>query len=62
MPFTLIIREEALEEMRETFLYYEGVQAGLGERFLSEVQKIYNKSGNTLNSTDLLTSIKEYGM
>jgi hypothetical protein len=43
MPYTLIIREEALEEMREGFLYYEDVQSGLGERFLFELQKRYNE-------------------
>ena len=43
MPYTLVIREEALEEMKDAFLYYEGVQSGLGERFLSELQKRYNE-------------------
>ncbi len=43
MPYTLFIREEALEEMKEAFLYYESVQPGLGERFLSELQKRYNE-------------------
>ena len=33
MPYILIIREEALEETREAFLYYEGVQPGLGKIF-----------------------------
>lgn len=43
MPYTLIIREEALEEMKDAFLYYERTQSGLGEKFLSELEKRYNE-------------------
>jgi hypothetical protein len=43
MPYTLIIREEAVEEVKQAYLYYEGVQEGLGERFLSELQKRYSE-------------------
>ena len=43
MPYTLIIREEALEEMKDAYLYYERAQSGLGERFLSELQKRYDE-------------------
>lgn len=43
MPYKLIIREEAFEEMREAFLYYESVQLELGERFLSEIQKKFDE-------------------
>ena len=43
MPYTLIIREEALEEMKDAYLYYENAQSGLGERFLSELEKRYNE-------------------
>lgn len=42
MPYALIIREEALEEMKDAYLYYEHAQTGLGERFLSELQKRYD--------------------
>lgn len=43
MPYALIIRSEALEEMKDAYLYYERAQSGLGERFLSELQKRYNE-------------------
>ena len=43
MSYTLIIREEALEEMKDAFLYYERAQTGLGERFLFELEKRYNE-------------------
>ena len=43
MSYTLIIREEALEEMKDAFFYYERTQTGLGERFLFELEKRYNK-------------------
>jgi hypothetical protein len=43
MPYTLIIREEANEEMKNAFLYYEHAQPGLGERFLFELEKRFNE-------------------
>ena len=43
MPYTLIIREEALEEMKDAFLYYERAQTGLGERFLFELEKKFSE-------------------
>jgi len=42
MAYSLIIREEANEEMVRAYLYYEKIQNGLGERFLSEVSKLFN--------------------
>ena len=42
MPYTLIIRDEAVEEVKDAYLYYERVQEGLGERFLSELLKRYS--------------------
>ena len=41
MPYTLIVREEAVEEAKEAYLYYELNQEGLGERFLFELRKRY---------------------
>lgn len=43
MPYSLIIREESLEEMENAFLYYESAQSGLGERFLSELKKRFSE-------------------
>ena len=42
MPYTLIIREEANDDMAQAYVYYEEIQEGLGERFLSEVSIRYN--------------------
>jgi hypothetical protein len=43
MPYTLIIREEAVEEVKRAYLYYEDLQIGLGERFLTELQSRYSE-------------------
>lgn len=42
MLYILIIREEANNEMAQAYLYYEEIQEGLGERFLTEVSNRYN--------------------
>lgn len=42
MPNNLIIRDEANEDMAQAYLYYEKIQNGLGERFLSEVSELFN--------------------
>ncbi|MFA6059639.1 MAG: type II toxin-antitoxin system RelE/ParE family toxin [Taibaiella sp.] len=39
MPYTLVIKEEARLDMLEAYQYYEQQQTGLGEQFLSEVEK-----------------------
>lgn len=36
--YTIIVTEEAREELLQSYLYYEQVQLGLGERFLFEVE------------------------
>lgn len=41
MHYILIIRDEAVEEVKDAYLYYERVREGLGERFLSELRKRY---------------------
>ena len=39
MQYFLIVRQEAVEEMKAAYLYYESITEGLGERFLSELHK-----------------------
>jgi len=39
MPYTLILKEGAHLDMLDAYHYYEQQQPGLGERFLSELQK-----------------------
>lgn len=41
MTYTLVIKEEARQDMLAAYLYYEEQQVDLGERFLSEVQKCF---------------------
>lgn len=38
MLYELVIQEEAVADMKESYDHYEQQQAGLGERFLSAVQ------------------------
>ncbi len=38
MIYRLFVKEEARIEMLDTYFYYEQQQAGLGERFLSELE------------------------
>ncbi len=39
MPYKLIIKEEARQDIQHAYSYYEEQQKGLGERFLTMVQK-----------------------
>jgi len=43
MTNSLSITPEALEEMDAAFLWYETQQAGLGERFLSELNVCFDR-------------------
>lgn len=43
MKFELLIKEEAILEMTEAFLYYEEKSNGLGERFLDQVNDFLKK-------------------
>lgn len=43
MSFPIYLTEEALQEEIEAFLFYEGEQFGLGERFLKEVEEVLLK-------------------
>lgn len=43
MQYFLIVRQEAVEEMKAAYLYYESITEGLGERFLSELHKRYSE-------------------
>lgn len=38
MSFSLIIKEEAVAEIDEAFSYYEKQQAGLGQRFIIDLE------------------------
>jgi len=40
--YTIIVTEDAREELLQAYLYYEQQQAGLGERFLSEVENRFD--------------------
>ena len=42
MTFRLIILKAAAEDALEAYQYYQGLQEGLGDRFLSEVLERYN--------------------
>jgi len=41
MTYKLIITNAALQDEQEAYDYYEGIQVGLGERFLEKVEKRY---------------------
>jgi len=43
MNFFIHLTEEALQEEIEAYLFYEDEQAGLGERFLKEVEDALQK-------------------
>ena len=43
MPYTLIIKQGARQDILDAFLYYEEQQAGLGEQFLAEVAASNNR-------------------
>jgi len=41
MIYKLIVQEEAGLEILETYIYYESIQTGLGEKFLLQVEKYF---------------------
>ncbi len=43
MKFKLIVKEEAEQDMTESFEYYEEQQSGLGAEFLDEVESYFNQ-------------------
>lgn len=43
MNYSLLIKQEALEDLQETFDYYEEQRKGLGKRFLDSVEKCMNR-------------------
>ncbi|MFN7538422.1 MAG: type II toxin-antitoxin system RelE/ParE family toxin [Bacteroidota bacterium] len=43
MIYTIEIQEEAIEEMREAFCWYESRQQGLGYSLLSEIELCYQR-------------------
>ena len=43
MAYNLIVKEEALSDMLEAFLYYEDKSEGLGERFMAALQMRYDQ-------------------
>lgn len=38
-----IVQEGAGPEILETYMYYESIQTGLGERFLRQVEKYFHQ-------------------
>lgn len=58
MLYTLIVREEAVEEMKHAYLYYESIREGLGERFLSELRKRYSEISEHPQSYGFIDSKK----
>lgn len=42
MAYKLIIKEEAVVEAKDAFLYYEMIREGLGEQFLKELEIRYS--------------------
>lgn len=43
MEYNVIISTAAVEDTREAYIFYEGEQKGLGERFLDELALFYKK-------------------
>ena len=43
MTYRLLILQIAAEDTTEAYNYYEGLQPGLGDRFLAEVLERYNE-------------------
>ena len=58
MLYTLIVREEAVEEVKDAYLYYERIREGLGERFLSELRKRYSEIAEHPQSYGFIDSKK----
>ncbi len=42
MAYKLIVKEEALADMLEAYLYYDGKSDGLGEKFMRSLQERYD--------------------
>ncbi len=58
MQYTLIVREEAVEEVKHAYLYYELIREGLGKRFLSELRKRYSEIAEHPQSYGFIDSKK----
>ena len=43
MPYDLVIKQEAVEDATEAYIYYQEKQTGLGERFLNALKEAYEK-------------------
>ncbi|UZT96059.1 type II toxin-antitoxin system RelE/ParE family toxin [Chryseobacterium fluminis] len=43
MIYELVVQEEASLEIPEAYIYYENVQAGLGEKFMKQLSKYFLK-------------------
>ncbi len=43
MAYNLVVKEEALSDTLEAFLYYEDKSEGLGERFMTALQMRYDQ-------------------
>jgi hypothetical protein len=43
MSYRIVIKEGALQDAIDGYLYYEELQLGLGERFLDELNARYNQ-------------------
>lgn len=43
MGYQLILQEEAIEDIRITYSWYENQLHGLGEDFLAELEKVFEK-------------------
>jgi hypothetical protein len=43
MAYRIITLKSAAEDISEAYNYYEGLQTGLGDRFLAELIKRYNE-------------------
>lgn len=46
MSFTVIVKEEAHQDVNEAYSYYEEKSPGLGEKFLEALYKRYNEIAN----------------
>ncbi len=64
MRYTLTLSVEALQEETVAYNYYEDIQTGLGDRFLIELEKGYDKIADNpvyysyLQSSRIIRSLK----
>jgi len=49
MKYDLEVKDEARKEIIKAYLYYEKEQTGLGERFLTNLDKYFNRIENNPN-------------